>query len=110
MNIRMQSVFNRQVYSGYASLYLSMFGSFIYLLAVLEYNPGRPSGVERSLSDDALFIATKVLFVTSLALALPEIVKTRIFKLPNAVLFRLAMAAFICTTSLVSGYVVMGLK
>lgn len=110
MIARKNSVLTRQIFSGFASLYLTAIGSFIYLLAVWEYDPGRPSGVPRSYSDDALFIAAKVLFVTSFVLALPVIFKTRIFKLPNLVLFRLAMATCICTASLVSGHFIMKLK
>ena len=101
MIARMTSVLNRQIYSGYASLYLSVLGSMLVPLAILD----GLTGVSGDLPGDvgfSIFIGGPILFVVSFSLALPVVFEPPIFRRPKPVLFRIAMAACISFAAAVS--------
>jgi hypothetical protein len=101
MIARMNSILNRQILSGNASLYSSVLGSMLVTLAILD----RKFGVSGSLPVDVggvLFLGCPFLCYLSISFVLPVVFERPIFMRPKPVLFRIAMAVFICFAAVVS--------
>jgi hypothetical protein len=104
MIARMNSVLRHQIYSGYASLYLSALGSLFALFFTLADYTGTMNYTPK-IAWCAIFFTVLFLHIFWLTIALSLVVETPSFKRPKAVLFRVILAVFIFGATIVSLYI-----
>ena len=106
MIARIISVLSRQIYSGNASLYLSVIGSMLVAIAILDWL----TLASKNLSYDItaiIFYSGPFLFLLSLFFAQRVVFESPISRPPKPVQFRLAIAACIGLAATVSWFIML---
>jgi hypothetical protein len=101
MIARMKSVLTRQIFSGYASFYLSIIASLLVSIAILGGLVGMTRSLRRNVEISTL-IVVPFLFAISFSLALTVVLEPPIFRRQKRVLFRIAMSVCIGFAAVVS--------
>ena len=93
--------YQRFIESGYASLYLSIIGSFFASLSVVSFSFRKIHEVFDDIAG-LFFIVTPAPFVISFSICLAVLFDPPIFKRSKVVLIRIAMTAMICVATITS--------